>query len=77
MSDNNNTPTPENATNWLASLLRALGLPATWASIIAGAIIGAIAAAWALTGTSCTPAQIDATANLIHTLTPADLNQDK
>ncbi len=39
--------------NWLAGLLHGWGLRESWAKIIAGAIIGALAAAGALMGTGC------------------------
>ncbi len=39
--------------NWLTSLLTGWGIKQSWAKIIAGAIIGALAAAGILTQTSC------------------------
>ncbi len=40
--------------SWLTSLLTGWGVREVWAKIIAGAIIGALAAAGVLTQTSCT-----------------------
>lgn len=40
--------------SWLTSLLTGWGIKQSWAKIIAGAIIGALVAAGALTATSCT-----------------------
>lgn len=39
--------------NWLAGLLTGWGIRESWAKIIAGAIIGALAAAGLLTATGC------------------------
>lgn len=39
--------------SWLASLLKGWGIRESWAKIIAGAIIGALIAAGALTSTGC------------------------
>ncbi len=39
--------------NWLAGLLSGWGIKESWAKIIAGALIGALAAAGILTQTGC------------------------
>lgn len=46
--------TNEEKTSWLAGLLSGWGIKESWAKIIAGAIIGALAAMGALTQTGCT-----------------------
>ena len=43
----------KNNNGWLASFLAGFGVPANWAKIIAGAIIGALAAAGVLTQEGC------------------------
>lgn len=40
--------------SWLAGILTGWGIKESWAKIIAGAIIGALIAAGALTATGCT-----------------------
>lgn len=40
-------------TSWLAGLLTGWGIKAIWAKVIAGAVIGALAALYAATSTSC------------------------
>ena len=47
----------DNKTSWLAGLLTGWGVPANWARVIAGAIIGALAAAGILTQQGCTASQ--------------------
>lgn len=42
------------AAGWVTALLTGWGIPGTIARILAGAIIGALATAAALTGTGCT-----------------------
>lgn len=44
--------------NWLAGLLTGWGMKESWAKVIAGAIIGALAAVGVLTLDSCTPVQV-------------------
>lgn len=44
--------------NWLAGLLTGWGIKESWAKVIAGAIIGALAAVGVLTLDSCTPVQV-------------------
>lgn len=43
----------ENKTSWLAGLLTGWGIKESWAKIIAGAIIGALCAAGALSSSGC------------------------
>lgn len=50
--------TTEEKSNWLTNFITGFGVPANWAKVIAGAIIGALAAAGVLTLDSCT-ASID------------------
>lgn len=50
--------TTEEKKSWIAETLAGFGVPANWAKVIAGAIIGALAAAGLLTLDSCT-ASID------------------
>lgn len=44
--------------NWLAGLLTGWGMKESWAKVIAGAIIGALAAVGVLTLDGCTPVQV-------------------
>lgn len=54
--DTNNENKTTQAAGWVSNLLTGWGIPGTIARIIAGAIIGAICAAYSLTGTGCTAA---------------------
>ena len=47
----------EKAAGFLTGLFTGWGIPANWAKVIAGAIIGALIAAGAITSTSCTHAE--------------------
>lgn len=44
--------------SWLAGLLTGWGIKESWANVIAGAVIGALAAVGVLTLDSCTPTQV-------------------
>ena len=48
------TEKAKKAAGFVAGLLTGWGVPANWARIITGAIIGAVAAIAAMTGTGCT-----------------------
>ncbi len=54
MTTNNTQEQAAKATGWLTNLLTGWGVPGSIARIAAGAIIGALAAAYALLNTSCT-----------------------
>lgn len=54
--DTNNENKTTQAAGWVTNLLTGWGIPGTIARILAGAIIGAICAAYAITGTGCTAA---------------------
>ncbi len=54
MSTTNTNEKAKKAAGWVSGLLTGWGIPGTIARILAGAIIGAIATAAALTGTGCT-----------------------
>lgn len=54
MSTTNTNEKAKKAAGWVTGLLTGWGIPGTIARIIAGAIIGAVATALALTGTGCT-----------------------
>lgn len=61
--------------NWLAGLLTGWGIRESWAKVIAGAIIGALAAVGVLTLDSCTPTQVRQAAyahEVYHALTGRD-----
>lgn len=53
MSTNTNEKAKK-AAGWVTGLLTGWGIPGTIARILAGAIIGAVATVFALTGTGCT-----------------------
>lgn len=58
--------------NWLTSLLTGWGIKESWAKLIAGAVIGALAAVGVLSVTSCgnvTPVQVHAAHELYHVMT--------
>lgn len=59
--DTNKIDKAEKASGFLSGLLTGWGLPANWARIIAGAVIGAIAAYFAATSTGCTFSQTKST----------------
>ena len=48
------TQKAKKAAGWVTGLLTGWGIPGTIARILAGAIIGAVATVFALTGTGCT-----------------------
>lgn len=50
------TEKAKKAAGFVTGLLTGWGVPANWARIITGAIIGAVAAVVAMTGTGCTAA---------------------
>lgn len=61
--------------SWLTGLLTGWGIKESWAKIIAGAVIGALAAVGALSMDSCTPAQVKQAATvheLYHVLSGTD-----
>lgn len=61
--------------SWLAGLLTGWGMKESWAKIIAGAIIGALAAVGVLTLDSCTPVQVKQAAcihEVYHVLTDTE-----
>lgn len=49
-----NNDTHKEKHSWLTGILTGWGIKESWAKIIAGAIIGALIAAGAITSTSCT-----------------------
>lgn len=53
------TQKAKKAAGWVTGLLTGWGIPGTIARILAGAIVGAIATAVALTGTDCTNAKYE------------------
>jgi len=54
MTTTNKNEKAKKAAGWVTGLLTGWGIPGTIARILAGAIVGAIATAVALTGTGCT-----------------------
>lgn len=57
---------------WLTSILTGWGIKESWAKVLAGAVIGALCAAGALSVTSCgnvTPVQVHAAHELYHVMT--------
>lgn len=52
--NNNENDNRTAAANWLTSLLTGWGIKECWAKVIAGAVIGALAAAGLLTQSGCT-----------------------
>ncbi len=51
-----NTEKAKKAAGFLSGLLTGWGVPANWARVIGGAVIGALAAVAAVYGTGCTAA---------------------
>ncbi len=64
------TTTNKDKASWLAGLLSGWGIKESWAKIIAGAVIGALAAAGFLTG--CTQAQVREVGHVAHAIYHAD-----
>lgn len=83
MSTTNTNEKAKKAAGWMTGLLTGWGIPGTIARIIAGAIVGAIATAAALTGTGCTASYKQTAAGDVdysHALTlplPVDNSSDK
>ena len=48
----------DKAAGFLTGIFTGWGIPANWAKVIAGAIIGALVAAGVITGTGCTHAEL-------------------
>lgn len=83
MSTTNKNEKAKKAAGWVTGLLTGWGIPGTIARIIAGAIVGAIATAAALTGTGCTASYkqtADGAVDYSHRLTlplPVETSSDK
>lgn len=83
MSTTNTNEKAKKAAGWVTGLLTGWGIPGTIARIIAGAIVGAIATAAALTGTGCNASYkqtADGAVDYSHSLTlplPVETSSDK
>lgn len=83
MSTTNKNEKAKKAAGWVTGLLTGWGIPGTIARITAGAIVGAIATAAALTGTGCTASYkqtADGDVDYSHSLTlplPVETSSDK
>lgn len=83
MNTTNTNEKAKKAAGWVTGLLTGWGIPGTIARIIAGAIVGAIATAAALTGTGCTASYKQTAAGDVdysHSLTlplPVETSSDK
>lgn len=79
----NNNEKAEKVAGWLTGLLTGWGIPGTLARIVAGAIIGALATAAALSGSGCTASYkqtAEGAVDYCHSLTlplPVDTSTDK
>lgn len=54
MNETENNEEKEPKRSWIEAFLTGLGVPANWAKVLAGAIIGALAAAGLLSQNGCT-----------------------
>jgi len=77
MNTENNTQQAKKAAGWLSGLLSGWGVPANWARLVSGAIIGALATLAAMYGTGCTASYsqaADGSINYCGAIAPANPN---